>query len=272
MGWQKNLLKGGKAVAKFVVPEVVELGAKIGSDIYEQQKSMVKIPDLKDVHIDEAMRLLKDELNLTPTKAFANPNIAYADESDNEVMYSEPRFGSRVNPGSPIKVYYLNQEVIDKSKVLLSNAVSEFKVPIVVGLNVYEAREDLENLGLRVADKLQTPHISFANKEDGQVTRITHPNEKAIGSKLKTGDRVFLYYVSEEVILESKLLKEKSDKEKQEMIDNISKSAKDLTKGLSTGAADLTKGISSGAVDVTKNLVNSISNPFGKKKSNSEDK
>ena len=272
MGWQKNLLKGGKAVAKFVVPEVVELGAKIGSDIYEQQKSMVKIPDLKDVHIDEAMRLLKDELNLTPTKAFANPNIAYADESDNEVMYSEPRFGSRVNPGSPIKVYYLNQEVIDKSKVLLSNAVSEFKVPIVVGLNVYEAREDLENLGLRVADKLETPHISFANKEDGQVTRITHPNEKAIGSKLKTGDRVFLYYVSEEVILESKLLKEKSDKEKQEMIDNISKSAKDLTKGLSTGAADLTKGISSGAVDVTKNLVNSISNPFGKKKSNSEDK
>ena len=43
------------------------------------------------------------------------------------------------------------------------------------------------------------------------------------------------------------------------MIDNISKSAKDLTKGLSTGA-----------VDVTKNLVNSIGNPFNKKKSNSE--
>jgi len=188
MGWQKNLLKGGKAVAKFVVPEVVELGAKIGTDIYEQQKLMVKIPDLKDVHIDEAMRLLKDDLNLTPTKAIANPNIAYADESDNEVMYSEPRFGSRVNPGSPIKVYYLNQEVIDKSKVLLNNAVSEFKVPIVVGLNVYEAREDLEGLGLRVADKLEAPHQSLANKEDGQVTRITHPNEKAIGSKLKTGD------------------------------------------------------------------------------------
>ena len=261
MGWQKNLLKGGKAVAKFVVPEVVELGAKIGTDIYEQQKLMVKIPDLKDVHIDEAMRLLKDDLNLTPTKAIANPNIAYADESDNEVMYSEPRFGSRVNPGSPIKVYYLNQEVIDKSKVLLSNAVSEFKVPIVVGLNVYEAREDLENLGLRVSDKLEVPHHSFANKEDGQVTRLTYPNEKSVGTKLKTGDRVFLYYVNEEVILESKSLKEKSDKEKQEMIDNISKSAKDLTKGISSGAAD-----------ATKNLVSSISNPFGKKKSNTEDK
>jgi len=261
MGWQKSLKNVGKAVVKFAVPEVIELGAKIGSDIYEQQKSMVKIPDLKDVHIDEAMRILKDELHLIPTKAFANPNIAYADESDNEVMYSEPRFGSRVNPGSPIKVYYLNQEVIDKSKVLLSNGVSEFKVPIVVGLNVYEAREDLENLGLRVADKLETPHHSFANKEDGQVTRLTYPNEKSVGSKLKTGDRVFLYFVNEEVILESKALKEKSDKEKQEMIDNISKSAKDLTKGISTGAAD-----------ATKNLVSSIGNPFGKKKSNTDDK
>lgn len=259
MGWQKNLLKGSKVVADIMMPEVVELGAKIGTEIYEQQKSMVKIPDLKDVHIDEAMRVLKDELHLVPTKAYANPNIAFADESDNEVMYSEPRFGSRVNPGSPIKVYYLNQEVIDKSKVLFNSAVSEFKVPIVVGLNVYEAREDLEKLGLRVADKLETPHHSFANKEDGQVTRLTYPNDKSVGSKLKTGDRVFLYYVNEEVILESKALKEKSDQEKQEMIDNISKSAKDLTKGLSTGA-----------VDVTKNLVNSIGNPFNKKKSNSE--
>lgn len=259
MGWQKNLLKGSKVVADIMMPEVVELGAKIGTEIYEQQKSMVKIPDLKDVHIDEAMRILKDELHLVPTKAYANPNIAFADESDNEVMYSEPRFGSRVNPGSPIKVYYLNQEVIDKSKVLFNNAVSEFKVPIVVGLNIYEAREDLEKLGLRVADKLETPHHSYANKEDGQVTRITYPNDKSVGSKLKTGDRVFLYYVNEEVILESKALKEKSDQEKQEMIDNISKSAKDLTKGLSTGA-----------VDVTKNLVNSIGNPFNKKKSNSE--
>lgn len=260
MGWQKNLLKGSKVVADIFMPEVVELGAKIGTDIYEQQKSLVKIPDLKDVHIDEAMRVLKDELHLVATKAFANPNIAYADESDNEVMYSEPRFGTRVNPGSPIKVYYLNQEVIEKSKVLLSNAVSKFKLPIVVGLNVFEAREDLENLGLRVADKIESPHHSFANKEDGQVTRLTYPNDKNVGSKLKTGDRVFLYYVNEEVILESKVLKDKSEKDKKEMIDNISKSAKDLTKGISTGAAD-----------ATKNLAQSFGKQFGKNKVNSEE-
>jgi len=261
MGIKSTLFKGSAQFVKELVgEEAIDISVKIGKEIYEQQKSMVKIPDLKDVHIDEAMRVLKDELHLVPTKAYANPNIAFADESDNEVMYSEPRFGSRVNPGSPIKVYYLNQEVIDKSKVLFNNAVSEFKVPIVVGLNVYEAREDLEKLGLRVADKLETSHHSFANKEDGQVTRLTYPNDKSVGSKLKTGDRVFLYYVNEEIILDSKALKEKSDQDKQEMIDNISKSAKDLTKGLSNGA-----------VDVTKNLVNSLGNPFNKKKSSNEE-
>ena len=36
MGWKKNLLKGSKVVADIFVPEVVNLGAKIGSDIYEQ--------------------------------------------------------------------------------------------------------------------------------------------------------------------------------------------------------------------------------------------
>ena len=140
MGWKKNLLKGGKVVADLFVPDVVNLGAKIGSDIYEQQKSLVKMPDLKDVHIEEAMRMLRDELHLIPTMAIANPNVAYADESVNEVMYSEPRFGSRVKPGAAVKVYYITQEVIEKSKFLLKNAVSEFKVPIIVGLNVYEAQ------------------------------------------------------------------------------------------------------------------------------------
>ncbi len=267
MGWKKILMDGGtKAVSEFIGKDAINLGVKIGTEIYEQQKALIKIPDLKDVNIDEAMRILKDELHLIPTMAIANPNIAYADESYKEVMYSEPRFGSRVNPGTAIKVYYVTQEVIDKCKELLKTAVSEFKVPIVVGLNVYEAREDLENLGLRVAEKLENPNLSFINKEDGQVTKLTYPNGQKVGSKMKTGDRVFLYYVNEEVILESKSLKDKSDKDKQEMIDNISKSAKDLTKGISTGAADITKGISSGAVDVTKNIAHSFGKQFGKHK------
>lgn len=211
MSWKKGLIKGGKILANHIAPDVLNLGAKIGVEIIEKQKNLIKIPDLKDVHIDDALRVLKDELNLTPTSAIANPSKVYADEGENEVMYSEPRFGSRVNPRTTVKVYYLTQEVIDKSKALLGNEVQKFKAPRVIGLDIYEAREDLEGLGLKVTEKLEKPGLEFVSKEDGQVTRVTYPNDQKIRSKFKTGDRVWLYYVNESVILESKSIKDKRD-------------------------------------------------------------
>lgn len=243
MGWKKGLINGGKIVAKQFAPDVLNLGAKIGVEIIEKQKKLIKIPDLKDVHIDEALRVLKDELNLTPTPAIANPSIAYADESENDVMYSEPKFGSRVNPGTTVKVYYLTKEVIDKSKDLLGKEVQEFKVPRVIGLNIYEAREDLEGLGLKVSEKLETPNLKFVDKEDGQVTRVTYPDNQKIGSKFKTGNRVWLYYVNEEVILESKSIKDKKDKDRQVIIDKIGKVTKEISEGICNAAVDAPENI-----------------------------
>jgi beta-lactam-binding protein with PASTA domain len=256
MGWTKGLIKGGKVVAQIMVPEVVDLGVKIGAEVYEQQKSLIKIPNLKDVPIDEAIRVLKEELHLTPTLAVAKPSIAYADDSENIVVSLEPKFGSKVKPGTPIKVYYLTQEVINKSKILLGNAVCEFKVPMVIGLNVYEAREDLENLGVRVAEKLERPSISYINKEDGQVTRITYPNNQKVTSKLKTGERVWLYYVNDEVILESKAMQTKKENEKQEFLDKIGKVTKDISKGISTGTIE--------ATEATKGLAQNVGKKIGK--------
>lgn len=258
MGKSSAILKGGKAIVKFVAPDVVNLGAKLGTDFLEMQKNLVRIPDLKDVHVDEAVRVLKDDLGLTATAAIANPNSAYADESEYDVMYSEPRFGSRVNPKTAVKIYYLTQEVIDKSKALLGNQIQAFKVPELVGLDVYEAREDLECLGLRVKEKLEKPDLKFIGKEDGQVTRITYPNDRKIGSKLKTGDRVLLYYVDAEVIRESKAIREKKDSGRQEIIDKIGT----VTKGV-------TKGIYDTAADAPQAIARNLSKPFKKKTSNS---
>jgi beta-lactam-binding protein with PASTA domain len=223
MGKWNTVLKGGKAVAKVFAPELIELGAKIGNDLVEKQKSLVKIPDLKDIHIDEALRILKEDLNLIPTPAIANPSSAYADESENEVMSTEPRFGSRVNPGTTIKVYYLTQEVIDKSRHLLENVPQEFKVPIVIGLNIYDAREDLEALGLKITEKLEQPNVVFAEKVDGQVTKLTYSNEKKVGIRLNVGDRIWVYYVNDEVVLASKAIKAQKEKERHDFIEKIGK-------------------------------------------------
>lgn len=254
MDWKKTLTSGGKIAVKQLGPVAIGLVAKYGGEIVENHKNLIKIPDLKDVHIDEALGIL-NELNLTPTSAIANPSIGYADESENEVMYSEPRFGTRVSPGSTVKVYYLTNEVIDKSKKLLGTVIREFKVPEVIGLNIFEAREDLEALGLKVTEKLEKPNIKFVGKEDGQVIRVTSPNDHKIGSKLKTGDRVWLYYVNEEVILESMSIKDKKDKNKKEMIDKFGKITQEALKEINTGT-----------VGTHHNITQNIKNPFKKKK------
>jgi len=254
MGWKVKILK--EIISEVVPKEVVDLGTKIGHDMYEQQKLLVKIPDLKDVHIEEALRILKDELHLVPTKIVANPNIAYADESEFKVVLVEPRFGSKVKPGTPIKIYYLTQEIIDKSKVLLGSYIHTFKVPSVVGLNVYEAREDLERLGLKVTHKKDLPSSYYANKEDGQVTKLAYANGQNIGSKLRTGERVCVYYVDDAIISESKAMQYIKEKENQNMINKVSKVTHDISKGLSTGA-----------VSTTKKLTQNLKERFSKKKS-----
>lgn len=259
-GGKYILSKGGKIVGETLAPGIIDFGAKIGTEFIEKQKNLIKIPDLKDVHIDEALRVLKDELNLTPTSAIAHPNIEYADNRENEVMYSEPQFGSRVNPKTTVKVYYLTQEVVEKCKEMSKNQVQEFKIPRVIGLNINEAREDLEGLGLKVTEKLEKPNMKFISKEDGQVTRVTYPNNQKAGSKFKTGDRVWLYYVNDEVITESKSIKDKRVIDRKESINKIEKVSKDISKD-----------IYSGVVDATQNLAKKIGQPFAKKKI-SEDK
>lgn len=235
---KKVLIAGGKAVGKMIAPNVMELGAKIGNDFIEKQKSLVKIPDLKDVLIDEAIRVLKDELNMIPSAAVARPSVAYVDESENVVVYSEPKFGARVNPKTAVKVYYITHEVVEKSRALLESKPQEFGMPRVIGISVYEAREDLAALGLRVTEKLEKPDIKFADKEEDQVIRVTYPDNKKIGAKLKTGDRVWLYYVNEAVVSASNALKAEKNNAEQERLAKIKKVANDMKSGIYTGAKD----------------------------------
>lgn len=152
---KKGLAKVGVIANVNVNQEALDFGVEVGRFVLEKQKNLIKVPDLKDVHVDEALRVLKDELGLIPIPVESKPSLAYVDSTQNGVVYSVPRFGSKVNPGEAIKIYYLTQEIINDSKKLLEKEIKESKLPRVIGLNIYEAREDLENLGLRVAVKLE---------------------------------------------------------------------------------------------------------------------
>jgi len=204
------VVQGAKTAAKSVIKftkdhiakEAIEKAVSVGADVFEKYNNRIKIPDLKDVSVEDAVRNL-NELNLLPITAMAKPNVRYADTYENMVVNSEPKFGKKVDPKATVKLYYVTNDVISKSKELEKSLDDEFKLPRVVGLNIYEAREDLEELGLRVILKLENPNLQHINREDGQVTRVTYPDNKKLTPKQKKGERVWLYYVDENVIKES---------------------------------------------------------------------
>ena len=273
MGIKSKLIhSSGKAatmIAKEVVgTEAIDILVKVGSELYEQQKHMIKIPDLKDVHKDEAQSILKEKLGLNPVMVVAHPKIAFAFESENEVVYAEPRFGSRVDPGTIVKLYYLTQEVIAQSKELSKFHKEIMSLPTVIGLHVVEAREDLENIGLRVSQKLETPHEMYANKTEGQVTRLTYSDDRRVGKKIKTGDRIWVYYVDEQVIEASKHILIKKEQRGKEVIRKIAEITKEASDSMLLQVENTKEIISKSYIQTekaTKDVMKSVMTNFKKK-------
>lgn len=229
----KILMKNGSKIAAKVAPVVVKNSKAIigvagglafdaaknaGEAIVENQKSLVKIPDLKEVMIDEAFKILAEKYNLTPIKIVAIPAPEFAGLKENTVVSQKPRSGARVSPNTAVKLYYITNDVIEKSKELKANKDVKKYIPKIINLDLIEARQILDSYRLNVTEKLEEPHVKFYKKVVGQVTRITYPNNKNIDKLLKNGDRVIVYYIDEEVLNRSKKLKEDQDEKNREKI------------------------------------------------------
>ena len=102
----------------------------------------------------------------------------------------------------------------------------------------------MELLGLRVSEKLEKPDLKFIDKEDNQIIRVTNSNGKKMSAKVKTGDRIWLYYVNEQVIEESKTLKDKKENDNKGKIDRIRTSTKDVSNDIITGVKEVPQNIS----------------------------
>lgn len=230
-----KVIKGVKAVAKVTMKvakeligkEVVEKAVSAGTEAVEKYNRRIEIPDLKDVSVEDAVRNLTD-LNLLPITAIAQPNVGYANTYENVVVSSDPKFGKKVDSKSTVKLYYVTNEVIVKSIEMEKSIDEEFKLPRLIGLDIYEAREDLEELGLRVTLKLENPNIQFINREEGQVTRVAYPDNKKLTPKQKKGERIWLYYVDDKVINESLTMKEIKLEKASVRKERISKAVKDI--------------------------------------------
>jgi hypothetical protein len=228
----KSIAKGTLKIAKeFLGKEVVEKAVEVGTSALEKYNNRIMVSDLKDVSIEDAVRNLS-EMNLLPITAIAKPNASYAYSTENTVVSSEPTFGKKVDPKSSVKLYYVTSEIITLSKELEKSNAEEFIIPRIIGLDMYEAREDLEELGLRVTFKLDKPHIKHTSREIGQVTKVTYPDNKKLTTKQKKGERLWVYYVDENVINYSAELNNNRIRLLNERKNNVVKKIENVSKVL----------------------------------------
>ncbi len=265
-GSKVALKHGGKVLGAVISDEVLKKSVELGNDYIAKQKELIKIPDIVDVQLDEAVKVLKDDIGFTPLLATAQPKLEYAQATANVVLYTVPKVGTKIMPKSVVKVYYLTPELLEKSKVLFDTQIKDVKVNTIIGMQMHEGRKELLELGLKVTEKLETANIKLIHKIDGEITRITRAKLDKPEVKFKTGDSIWLYYVDQNVIDESLALKVKRDEEALDKVEKRNQAAKDLTTGIYQGASKVAVSSVNAAAKGVKVVVSGAKGVVGGKK------
>ena len=208
-------LLGAANMILSVIPDTVEIVGKITDKTapivdkhldrkHQYKKSLVAIPNLLDVDIQQAREHLEG-LGLQVIVVLAKPNKKYIKADAGEVVAMVPRSG-KVQPGSLIKLYYVDELVIEASK-------KEVALPDVTGLVLTEAQELLENLGYRVAAFPIKPRSQYASITVNQVISMS-PNPRLNLTPVKKGNLIKLFYLDAATKQASRILR-KSEQDKK---------------------------------------------------------
>ena len=121
---KKNNGIGAQFIA-VAVPAAVDVAVKIANkamDKQDKKENDITVPDLYrkgfELELDQAIRILDDfGLKAAPSKIGPKEaNEKYKDCMDMQVVDSNPKQGSSVNPGTLVYVKYITQDVIDESQ------------------------------------------------------------------------------------------------------------------------------------------------------------
>ena len=125
---------------------------------HEKNLSQIQVPNVIDLDVEEAKRHL-EEIGFRVTLTLVKPKKKYRQETtrDNEVVDMIPKAG-KFDKGSLIKLYYINQEIIDASN-------QEVTIPNLIGLTIPEAREHLQEVGFKPAMEILTADAKYAKQK-----------------------------------------------------------------------------------------------------------
>ncbi|NQP19273.1 PASTA domain-containing protein [Streptococcus suis] len=162
---------------------------------HEKNLSQIQVPNVIDLDAEEAKRHL-EEIGFRVTLTLVKPNKKYRQETtrDNEVVDMVPKSG-KLDKGSLIKLYYINQEIIDASN-------QEVTIPNLIGLTIPEAREHLQELGFKPAIEILTADAKYA-KQKVNVVIDMEPKANLFTTTAVKGSLIKIKYLDEEALEQS---------------------------------------------------------------------
>ncbi len=162
---------------------------------HEKNLSQIQVPNVIDLVVEEAKRHL-EEIGFRVTLTMVKPNKKYRQETtrDNEVVDMIPKAG-KFDKGSLIKLYYINQEIIDASN-------QEVTIPNLIGLTIPEAREHLQEVGFKPAMEILTADAKYAKQKINVVIDM-EPKANLFTTTAVKGSLIKLKYLDEETLEQS---------------------------------------------------------------------
>ncbi|HFI0142823.1 TPA: PASTA domain-containing protein [Streptococcus suis] len=205
MAQKNNLLKNLNKLVDIIpdttkiIGDTVQAAAPIVDKALDRQHeknlSQIQVPNVIDLDVEEAKRHL-EEIGFRVTLTLVKPNKKYRQETtrDNEVVDMIPKAG-KFDKGSLIKLYYINQEIIDASN-------QEVTIPNLIGLTIPEAREHLQEVGFKPAMEILTADAKYAKQKINVVIDM-EPKANLFTTTAVKGSLIKLKYLDEETLEQS---------------------------------------------------------------------
>ena len=199
MAHKNNLLKNLNKLVDIIPDTTKIIGDTVQATVpildkaldrqHEKNLSQIQVPNVIDLDVEEAKRHL-EEIGFRVTLTLVKPNKKYRQETtrDNEVVAMIPKAG-KFDKGSLIKLYYINQEIIDASN-------QEVTIPNLIGLTIPEAREHLQEVGFKPAMEILTADAKYAKQKINVVIDM-EPKANLFTTTAVKGSLIKLKYLDE---------------------------------------------------------------------------
>lgn len=110
----------GKIALGALAPELLAQGTKLVNAQLEKRKGYIKIPDVTALDVDEANEIMT-QYHFNHTVVSVAPAVKYANAVPNQVVKTQPKGNSLVDPQTFVKLYTINAETVQKSKMMAAD-------------------------------------------------------------------------------------------------------------------------------------------------------